>query len=96
MNRAYKMQQDFNNIEKEIDDCGSGWKAIKCYAELAVTLEKDITEGPKTITNDVNNTVTTIKNAWPEIKQCSVNAVEKVPSQAGQIVKDFAVCAAIP
>ncbi|XP_050300803.1 uncharacterized protein LOC126739257 [Anthonomus grandis grandis] len=96
MNTAMAIQQDYYNIEKEIDDCGSGWKAVTCLAELSVKIADDTIEGPSKISDNVNNTVTIIQNAWPEIKQCATNAVEKAPSQAAQIVKDFAVCCAIP
>lgn len=96
MNRAMAIQQDFSNIGKEIDDCGSGWTSIACLAKLVAKIEEDVVEGPAKIKTDVDNTVEIIKNAWPEIKQCATSATENVPSQAGNIVKDFAICAAIP
>ncbi|XP_060520181.1 uncharacterized protein LOC132698237 [Cylas formicarius] len=95
MNRAQAIQTDLASVGDEIDNCGSGLKQITCLAKLSAKIESDIVESPKKISDDVTKTKELIQNLGPNIENCATGSVEKVPGQAGDIVKQFALCAAL-
>lgn len=89
-----KTADDVAQIKTEIAKCGKGWKAVKCLAELAEKIEKEITGLPKEITNDVNGVITIFENLKEEIKQCGTNAVNNCESKGKALLAKIGACVA--
>lgn len=89
-----KTADDIAQIKVEIKKCGTGWKSIKCLAELAIQIEKEVVALPQQITNDVNAVITLFENLKVEIKQCGTDAINNCESKGKALLTKISACVA--
>ncbi|KAJ8983209.1 hypothetical protein NQ317_016430 [Molorchus minor] len=94
LNKIQEVVNEIENIKQEIKDCGSGLKAVKCLAKLAIKIEEDITSLPTKIEADAAATVVLISQLEDKIKDCASSKVDECESQGEQIVATVAACVA--
>ncbi|KAJ8955027.1 hypothetical protein NQ318_000459 [Aromia moschata] len=94
LNKVQEIVNEVENIRQEIKDCGSGLKAVKCLAKLAIKIEEDVTSLPTKIEADVAATVLLITQLEDRIKECASSKVDECESQGEKIVENVSVCVA--
>ncbi|KAJ8920379.1 hypothetical protein NQ315_005245 [Exocentrus adspersus] len=94
LNKIQTIVDELENLKKEIKDCGSGVKAVKCLAKLAVKIEQDITTLPTKIETDIAATVVLIAQLEQKVNSCASDNVSKSQSDGDAIVAAITTCVA--